>query len=863
MKPTRIVKQTDRLPYYDISAESSTEPLAKMALWPFRRRSGRKRPRSGAALSDAEGPPARSQTEGVVHREGSIKKQRTEPTKLQRRARTYSFSPGRQDNIGSERPRNSTDRPGQSRRRRDENDATQASVWERTPTLHHHQSKSQIARRKSSKRKKEDQTRAAELKAMSNFTPVRPATDAWMSGRPMKKDSKRAKTTLGFGDHPTSNVSLPMPGSIHSSMSSDSEYGSYKVSTFDSLAPRPTLRYAHGAKWSSSRASAPLQSRKTLSERAPIQEEILKEHKRIDDLADDLDSSDLRELMEREDRRREKKRQRERDRAERRLARRAEKQKAEEAEARQQGTPPPENLERGVAGRELIGLGIEPPSVTVTSSKKQTSEASESIPDTDAKNTDTADNEDATRQPQDAAQPMDYRTYEEPSIVEEEEHNQDVPPQVSTSSLAQHSRLSGILRSKRSRSKSTLASDQERVMSPPPEKIVEEGDPRKTSVASDKRGRFSLSSFLRWGGKHRRNSGGPSSFSNTSREEMQAAAAALATSSTTSVPTAQTVAQAQALALAKLQGDDIPSTPDTNTGTYLSRKPSSATAARTKSRFREDLPDFPISPPDSRVQSPEAEAEPQLPALDERSDESKTQPIPIPGPKHNSSIYSHQQRTSSPVDRVSSITSPDPHQSVSMSLASIDSEGSWLSGRVAAKRSSILRDSLTQANRLDGHPVSDSPSNSTQEDLSITEDDYLARLANRRHSGLYHGRRSGDGRPSSDEEDMGDEAGARWGSLGAHPQLVRTHKHDRATMQSHEGLLNIESEDEGSTGESSPIDPSAQEKADVQRARSVNLSRHHVRNFSAGSAKLLDITPRSSVDSKARNMTNRSSGQLP
>lgn len=835
-----------------------------MALWPFRRKSGRKRPRSGAALSDAEGPPARSQTEGVVHREGSIKKQRTEPTKLQRRARTYSFSPGRQDNIGSTRPRNSTDRPGESSRWREENEEARAWGWERTPTLHHKQSKTHVARGKSSKRKKDDQNRAAEVKAMSNFTPVRPATDAWMSGRPMKKDSKRVKTTLGFGEQPNSNVSLPMPGSIHSSMSSDSEYGSYKVSALDSLAPRPTLRYAHGAKWSSSRASAPLQSRKTLSERAPIQEETLRNHKRIDDLADNLDSSDLRELMEREDRRREQKRQRERDRAERRLARKAEKQRAEEAEARQQGTPPPENLERGVAGRELIGLGIDPASVTVTSSKGHASEASDSIPDAGAKTTDTPENEDSNRQTQETVQPTHSRTHDEPSILEEEEeeHPQEVQPQASSSSLAQHSRLSGILRSKRSRSKSTLASDQERVMSPPPEKIVEEGDTRKNSVGSDKRGRFSLSSFLRWGGKHRRNSGGPSSFSNTSREEMQAAAAAaIATGSTTSITAAQTPAQAQALALAKLQGEDISSTQEGNSGTYLSRKASSATAARAKSRFREDLPDFPISPPDSRVQSPEAE--PQLPALDEKSDESKTQPIPIPGPKHSSSISSQQQRTSSPVDRVSSMTSPEPHQSMSMSLASIDSEGSWLSGRVAAKRSSILRDSLSQANRLDGHRVSDSPSNSTQEDLGITEDDYMARLAHRRHSGLYHGRRSGDGRPSSDEEDMGDESGARWGSVGAHPNVIRTHKHDRSTMQSHEGLVNIESEDEGDTAESSPTDPSVQEKADVQRARSVNLSRHHVRNFSAGSAKLLDITPRSSVDSKARNMANRNSSHLP
>lgn len=244
-------------------------------------------------------------------------------------------------------------------------------------------------------------------------------------------------------------------------------------------------------------------------------------------------------------------------------------------------------------------------------------------------------------------------------------------------------------------------------------------------------------------------------------------------------------------------------------------------------------------------------------------DEGRTQPISIPTAKHDVSVYSQQQRTSSPVDRVSSITSPGTHQSMSMSLASIDSEASWLSGRVGAKRSSLLRDSISQAPRLDERHGSDSPTNSTQEDLSITEDEYMARLAHRRHSGLYHGRRSGDGRPSSDEEDMNEETGARWGAVGAQPNIVRTHRHDRATMQSHDGLVNIVSEDEEDTDGSSPNDSSPPEKVDLQSARSVNLGRHHVRSFSAGSAKLLDLTPRSSVDSKARLEGRRSSGHLP
>jgi hypothetical protein len=43
----------------------------------------------------------------------------------------------------------------------------------------------------------------------------------------------------------------------------------------------------------------------------------------------------------------------------------------------------------------------------------------------------------------------------------------------------------------------------------------------------------------------------------------------------------------------------------------------------------------------------------------------------------------------------------------------------------------------------------------------------------------------------------------------------------------------------------------------MQRATSINLGKGHVRNFSAGSAKLLNLTPRSSVDGKRRSVEPR------
>ncbi|POR35344.1 Uncharacterized protein TPAR_04464 [Tolypocladium paradoxum] len=808
-----------------------------MALWPFRRKGARKRSRSGAALSDGEGPPPRSHAEGAMTRAVSKKKQRTEPAKLQRRQRTYSFSPGRNDSIRVDR-HNDGAREGTHAAGSAPDGRAEDLAWEQTPTLYHNNSHPPT-RRKSSKRRREDPDREAEIKAMSAFMPTRAATDAWASGALSKQSSKRVKTTGNGGqwDKPTSTVSLPFPDSLHSSLSSDSDFVSYKVSPLDSLlAPRPTLR-AQGTRWTPSRAPAPNRpgsQKKTFAEREAIPEEMLNSRRRIDDLADGLDASDLRELMERDNRRRQRKRQDDQERMERRLARRAEKQRREETEAKKSGTPPPENLERGVMGRELVGLGIEPPSAVVTSSKRRESPTAEPVADAE---------EEQSKDPLESFHRTDTVPLEEPSSVQEPEVPivRTVPPPEAdepVSALPQGSMLAGILRSKKSQSKSTLSSDKDKTM-------VEDDSPRKDSESSIKAARLSFTSFLRWGGRNRRNSG-PSSFSNTSREEMQAAAMA------------QAQAQAQAEALARLQDDEVAAR-----GNYLASKIGAA-PKRTRSRFREDLPEFPLSPPDSRVQSPEAEPLLPIVAKVKTSETEKDQgrsahqgttpsnPRPIEGnrgpPAATETMYGAQ--------------SPDPHQS--MSLASIDSEGSWLSGRVGSRRTtSTMRDSIARANRRE-QPLSDSPTSSTQEDLAIADDNHLSRLAPDRGSGVVTvGHSAGEGRPSSDEDEPMQEGDVKWGAVGAKPQVVQFHRHDRDTMRSREGLLNIDSGDEeDSEAPVSPVSPASEDKVDLQRARSVNVGKGHARNFSAGSAKLLDIHPRVSLEGKAHTQEGRKSGPL-
>ncbi|KAH6673933.1 hypothetical protein F5X68DRAFT_40851 [Plectosphaerella plurivora] len=814
-----------------------------MALWPFRRKSGRKRSSSGAALSDAEGGPPRSQTGGDAPppRAASQKKQRTDSQvpekKLQRRARTYSFSPGRKDSIqvagqdvtsaAPQAPGRPTRfSPGEQIEEESGQDHASSSPY-RTPTLHNNarsDAHTSSSKRKSSKRRREDNERAAEIKAMSNnYTPLRPAAENWTTGRPMKKESKRAKTGLGRNSNPTSDISLPIPGSIHSTMSSESEHASYKVSAFDTLAPRPTLRRAFNPRSGSLNGSGPMRTssqKRKLMEPGAIPEAMLKAHKRVDSLADELDAHDIRELMERDTRRRERKVQREQERVERRLARRAAKQREAEEEARKSGTPPPRNMERGVLGREAEEvLGADPTSTVRTSSKRRQPGGA---PRKERKRSpdhvsDEAAPEALNHFHRTDSVPLDGMT-EEPEGVK----GPATPPPEDEPAKATF-----LNNHKAARSKTSLASEERRRLSTLAAKSEDSEYPRKDSESSA-RGKRTLASLFKWGSirGNRRSGSGPSSFSNTSREEMQAAGQAQMSQRRSSEQVTDRSSTATPPAVAA----------------FTPAKMSSGIPKRTRSRFREDLPELPVSPPDSRMASPDVE--PPLPAVSEaRHHEEGSAPIPIPmrndtPASERRTIDETMRQTPTSMHRSTDQNSPQPQ---SVSLASIDSEASWLSGRIGKRSSSGMgmRDSVSRSNTRSQQGRS--TDNDSDEDLA--DDEYLARLS---PEDGFHGRRStGEGRPSSDEGDhpmrdsVGSETGMKWGSVGARMPMVHG---DGEMMRSREGLLNTV--DEGGKSSSDEI-----ETPHLEHAKSVDYARKgHVRHLSAGSAKLLDITPRASLE---------------
>lgn len=752
-----------------------------------------------------------------------------QPNKLHRRERSLSFEKGREDALAIERRKTS--------RKRGSGAAFQGSVdprahpyskevglpnshvppldhdyFLRMPTLHNKRNAEHLSRKKSSKRRKADHAREEEIRAMSNMDPLRPAAEQWQSGRPMKRDTKRMKTGLGLSfrrsydrEQPNSDISLPLPGSIHSSLSSDSEQVSFKVSALEALAPRPTLRYTVHPRYGSpprERPNRQVSVKNKLSEKAPIPEATLRAHKRVDDLADDLTASDLRELMERDGRRRTRRREKEQERIERRLARRAEKQRAAETEG-QQSQP---NMERGVLGRESIGLGIKPESAVITSSKTRRSPRSspELTSKQQGKRPAAEMEEDDEAVDQTAQGPIEHfhRTDSIPldnaSVVSEE-------PAELPNHRASSPRKKIILMPRTSRSKSPP---------PPPLKPAKpegfDGE-RKPSEGSIKRLRRSWSNLFRWGSRSKRKSG-PSSFSNTSRDSMS-------------------VVHAPAAA-------PIPAA--------LSRKLSSNVPKRTLSRFREDLPELPLSPPQSREPSPEslpsAIMEQDSPELDTTMDLDDE-----PTPKRRDTPMSPEQLYGSAPPSMPTSVDPSP-EPVGVSLGSVDSEGSWFGKKATTRRSRPIPAPLTPPRTSghqrvastgsdDSHHDPDLPTQVVEDDESdFADDEYLSRFAHQRSSGSH----MTNARPSSEVSDD-----ARWGVVGGqHPNVVQPQPAE--FVKSREGLLNTFPDDATNGELDDDKDVFVDEDIKENGLFRANSATRHKR----GSVKLFEITPRSSVDTR-------------
>jgi hypothetical protein len=671
-----------------------------------------------------------------------------------------------------------------------------------TPTLRakRRDNDSSLSRRKSSKRMAEDQAREREVRAMSSPIPIPKRPLSYTEG-PLRRDARKAPARLRkHAARHTSEVSLPVPESL-SDLGIASNQSSFKVNALDILSPRPTVRYTRSPR----SAPAKSENRAQPFARNTIVEEDYSSKKRIDDLADSLDAGALRELMERDQRRRERKRTLDQAKLQQKLERRAGYQR-EQVSGRKRR--PRTEQEEDSAGPAF------------------SSPAEASIRD-DGKNI--------------AADPFSDDNVVGPELP--------VPSRLRPGSsiytrTSQASFSPPTSPSQRAFDRASLS----QTSGLPREATPDIADIAELSCGASGQSNTQLGSwtaFFRRGGTRgktnsiERGRHGSGEFSNTSRDSISRA-------------------QPQA---------SIVGAPRTF------RR--SGTPQRTQSKFREDLPELPLSPPDSRVQSPEAGVRPvTLPAPPDQgeaiADSSRL-------PTNVSSRATFDQTSKDDLVSLSQIDgrqTPPPAAALSQSLASVDSEASWLSGK-AVKRSSVQRDQAlrhSQSSLQPRLPISD-----MGDEADVADDPYFSRLSpgpeERRKSSSISALR----KASSTALNIGHDSEAKgelqlpqlpdtndtekWHSgLGRQPTLIR----QAVQARSKEGLLN---EYQATDAESGMVDDEASdlESPDLEdgdlpassspifRAQSVNYGQGHVRHISAGSAKLLDIRP-SSIETKRQSL---------
>ncbi|PGH26936.1 hypothetical protein AJ80_01318 [Polytolypa hystricis UAMH7299] len=613
----------------------------------------------------------------------------------------------------------------------------------RYPTLRAKPSRTEpnVLRRKSQRRRQNDSVREQEIKNMQTQPP---GTQLWDYMR-RPRDANRT-----FEAH----ASDPSFLQLTSGRNSPSELDSYafKVTTFDALTPRPILRYVESPRYAIP-DSRDLSRASTRRDKGRLtQREDFDCKTRIDNLADDMDAGALRELMERDNRRREVKRLRDQENLQRKLHRRAEREREDEhRKAIRSPLAEP-------ASNPRVDTDIKP---AASQLQDQQSPTHSWLRDPSKENLA------ANNKQKDASA---GETFDE-TEVSHAHASPSVSPIENPHDSVGASRPFG--------STHESASDISRTLD------------RETRM-SDTSGKMNSSwtSFFRRGGSRFKKGLGerpkePSEFSIPSRESF----------SKLNPPQQST------------QPLPIPER------SFLR---SSTPIRGSQSKFTEHLNDFPM-PPETFYHP--ADVSVMSEDIPTRSNRLSTGTGTGTAERYSVSIRS-TVATPEPREelRASGASSPDTRPEsalLAQSLASIDSEGSWLSGKPSRRLSQLVNQQRASAG-------------STKEKLDEYTDPMEAEERN------FVNNQRLDASAAAIEE------GTLHESVGKRPQLISLE--GRARARSREGLLTdfsmVESEPNSAEPADSPIE--------IQRATSVDFGKKHARHISAGSAKLLDIPRRSS-----------------
>lgn len=523
-----------------------------------------------------------------------------------------------------------------------------------------------VLKKKLSKRKAYEIAREREIRLMAS-SPIDIPHRATHPGDNLSVDTRRPpRAHSRRSDRHQSDLSLSLRDSS-SSLSDFADSYTFKVNGLSAWTPRPVIRYVEAPRvpTAKSQKTSEGSTRKEKTPAVSVSEEAAYSKKRVDRLADDLDAGALRELLERDRRRKERKQIEDQEKLQRRLQRTAERQRLEAerdsaSRVHRDGKEDSAQVQRGRPGAES------------QAETDRTGEDDASKPNemTTGQSGDPAGSwlrdasKDARRNVRESTESVnvigniDDSSIREPKLGMRRSFapSQEMGMSRSTLHSPSSSQVNGMGRESTSDLSRTVDSER---------RLSDHGSGRMGTIGSIfRRG----SSRLKRRYRERFHDRGSEFSNNTSHESFF------------KVPT---------------QSSGPP--PYVPPKTFLH----SGTIKRSQSKFTEHFGDEPLSPPDSRLQSPDIPEEP----ADQLEEENKSaghmgSQYPIPGsdvdlPDANGTR--HHSWTGE------SMEGDAENVPLSQSLASIDSEGSWMSGqflrRISQRTNNPVRLSLSSSRR--------------------------------------------------------------------------------------------------------------------------------------------------------------------
>lgn len=499
-----------------------------------------------------------------------------------------------------------------------------------------------------SKRQTDEILREREIKLLSS-TPIDiPRRSTQPMGSDYGVEHQRGKANGRRADRNMSDISLSIRDSADSSISDASDPFIYKVNAFAALTPRPVVRYVEMPRLPTARSTTTAASRPD-SDRHPTRttagDDLYYSKRRVNELADYLDASTLRELLERDRRRREKKQIEDQEKLRRKLQERADAQAAEEHQQAIEATRQTQDVQAEHTPAADIPDTVEHQRAILEEPIAEEPEVAAPAEHTEQSGTwlqdESKDSEDAGRESMESVHVIG--NIDDSSIRE---------PTLATRPSFAPSHEMGMSRTTLSPSQSSLrhglnSHSQSQIYGAGSTSDVSD---RLTSDTSGRRGGNTITSLLRRGS---------SRIKRRYKERFQDPCPEVSNASHESFYHIQTQSSPPPPSI-------VPPRAFIATGIVK----------RSHSKFTEHFGDEPMSPPDSRIQSPDIPE--QVPESSLENEEGSTF-LHDPTPTFNGvDILKPKNRC-----HLSSADSFDESDNVplSQSLASIDSEGSWMSGQ--------------------------------------------------------------------------------------------------------------------------------------------------------------------------------------